>query len=88
MEAVHRLKKRYRLEEDLQTQEKQNLTLMVNDNQYFDATRPWRIQFRSKVQEMRKGAEKAAMGCKSDRDALWPRYVTLMLGRLVLNPHG
>jgi hypothetical protein len=53
VEAVHRLHERHRLEEDLQLEAKKNLILMDIDNQYFDATLPWLIQLRNKVEEMR-----------------------------------
>jgi hypothetical protein len=59
VEAVHRLHQRHQLEEDLQTEPQQNLALMVKDNEYFDATRPWLIQLRGKVAELRKSGGKA-----------------------------
>jgi hypothetical protein len=53
VEAIHRLQERHRLEADLQLEAKKNLILMDIDNQYFDATRPWLIELRSKVDAMR-----------------------------------
>jgi hypothetical protein len=53
VEAIHRLDERHRLEEDLQLEARKNLILMDIDNQYFDATLPWLIQLRNKVEEMR-----------------------------------
>jgi hypothetical protein len=53
VEAGHRLHERHRLEQDLQMEAKKNLILMDLDNQYYDATRPWLIELRAKVEMMR-----------------------------------
>jgi hypothetical protein len=58
VETVHRLHERHRLEEDLQLEAKKNLILMDIDNQYFDATLPWLILLRNKVEEMRDSGRK------------------------------
>ncbi|MGH8232350.1 MAG: hypothetical protein ACRESY_11055, partial [Steroidobacteraceae bacterium] len=57
-EALHRLHQRHRLEQDLQLEAKKNLVLMEIDNRYFDATLPWLIQLRNKVDEVRESGGK------------------------------
>jgi len=58
VEAIHRLHERHRLEQDLQLEAKKNLILMDIDYQSFDLTRPWLIQLRAKVEEMRESGGK------------------------------
>jgi hypothetical protein len=58
VEAIHRLHERHRLEQDLQLEAKKNLILMDIDYQSFDLIRPWLIQLRAKVEEVRESGGK------------------------------
>jgi hypothetical protein len=75
VETIHRLQERHRLEADLQLEAKKNLILMDIDNQYFDATRPWLIQLRSKVDAMRESVGKLKfdyLPAPKTRGLWWP----------------
>jgi hypothetical protein len=57
--AVHHLHERHRLEQALRLEANKNLILMDIDNQYFDATLPWLVQLRAKVDTLRESGGKA-----------------------------